>query len=155
MSRGLGYLKVETELRQTKRTAQVEAQPTDTLVHDQSTIRGYRIHMGVTVRTNEYPCFKLQRCLAPIEGDHPLTSMTEEECDGAIREDGLVWGTYIHGVFDEPRFRRAWINRARVRKGLPPLDYRVSRSVSSRLRGELDRWADHLFKNIDLSCLFR
>jgi adenosylcobyric acid synthase len=155
MSCGLGYLKVETELKQAKRTVQVEAMPTDTLVHDQSTVRGYQIHMGVTVRTNEYPCFKMQRCLAPIEGDHPLTSMTEEECDGAIREDGLVWGTYIHGVFDEPRFRRAWINRARVRKGLSPLDVCVSASVSSRLRGELDRWADHLAKNIDLSCLLR
>jgi adenosylcobyric acid synthase len=155
MSCGLGYLKVETELKQAKRTVQVEAMPTDTLVHDQSTVRGYQIHMGVTVRTNEYPCFKMQRCLAPIEGDHPLTSMTEEECDGAIREDGLVWGTYIHGVFDEPRFRRAWINRARVRKGLLPLDVCVSASVSSRLRGELDRWADHLAKNIDLSCLLR
>jgi adenosylcobyric acid synthase len=79
----------------------------------------------------------------------------EEHLDGASRKDGLVWGTYIHGVFDEPGFRRDWLNRARTRKGLAPLDAHVSKSVSSRLRGELDRWADHLSRNVDLSCLFR
>jgi adenosylcobyric acid synthase len=64
-----------------------------------------------------------------------------------------VWGTYIHGVFDEPHFRRAWLNRARVRKGFPLLDNHLSTSVTVRLQGELNRWADHLSRFIDLSRL--
>ena len=154
MSGGLGYLNTETELKQAKCTTQVEANPTDTLVHDQTTVRGYQIHMGVTLRGNERPCFRVRRCVTPVGGDHASTTPVEE-FDGAIRKDGLVWGTYIHGVFDEPTFRRAWLNRARARKRLPRLDLEASRSVTSRLQGELDRWADHLSGHVDLSCFFR
>lgn len=81
--------------------------------------------------------------------------MIDDDFDGAIRADGLVWGTYIHGVFDEPEFRRAWLNRARVRKGLPPLDLSLSILATSRLHGELDRWADHLSSHLDVSGLIR
>lgn len=153
ISSGLGYLDIKTELSKRKCTTQVEASPTDTLVPDQRIVRGYQVHMGVTVCRNEHPCFRLQRRVTSIGGDHPSTTVTEDTCDGAIRGDGLVWGTYIHGVFDEPHFRRAWLNRARVRKGLPPLDSHISTSVTARLQGELDRWADHLSRFVDLSCL--
>ncbi len=157
ISSGLGYLSIETELSQKKCTEQVEANPTDTLVADQTIVRGYQVHMGVTVYRNERPCFRLQRRVSPIGGAHSLTAVQEDSCDGAIREDGLVWGTYIHGVFDEPSFRRAWLNRARARKGLLPVGVHTSRSVTARLRGELDRWTDHLSRSLDmarlLSCL--
>ncbi|HMS83674.1 MAG TPA: cobyric acid synthase [Nitrospira sp.] len=152
-SRGLSYLSTKTELRPTKHTTQVEANPTDSLVHEQNTVRGYQVHMGSTVLIHERPCFRIQRGVVPMGGAHSIRVMTEDLFDGAIREDGLVWGTYIHGVFDEPHFRRAWLNRARLRKGFPPLDGHLSTSVTARLQGELDRWADHLSRSIDLSCL--
>ncbi|MBX3324780.1 MAG: cobyric acid synthase [Nitrospira sp.] len=153
ISSGLGYLDVETELGKKKCTMQVEAIPTDSLVSDQSIVRGYQVHMGVTVCRTEQPCFRIQRGVAPTGGDHALIPTTEKGCDGAIRKDGLVWGTYIHGVFDEPHFRRAWLNRARMRKGLSPLERHTSTLVTARLQGELDRWADHLSRSVDLSSL--
>ena len=152
-SSGLGYLDIETELHKRKCTEQVEANPTGTLVPDQSIVRGYQVHMGVTVHRNERPCFRLQRRITSTAGDYPSAAYTADRFDGAIREDGLVWGTYIHGVFDEPGFRRACVNRARLRKGLPPLDGCVSRAVMTQLRAELDRWADHLSQSADLSSL--
>jgi adenosylcobyric acid synthase len=63
---------------------------------------------------------------------------------------GLVWGTYIHGVFDEPGFRRAWLNRLRRRKGLPPLDISISLAATAQREHELDRWADHLEQYVNL-----
>ena len=42
--------------------------------------------------------------------------------DGAQDERGLVWGTYIHGLFDAREFRRGFLNALRARKGLPPLE---------------------------------
>jgi adenosylcobyric acid synthase len=153
--RGLEYLSTETELMHVKRTIQVEAIPTDAFVNDQSLVRGYQVHMGVTRRVNALPCFSVRRRSAmDDEGRLPITT-SEEEFDGAIREDGLVWGTYIHGVFDAPDFRRVWLNRARTRKELPPLDIQASQSVTSRLQGELDRWADHLAGHVDLSRFLR
>lgn len=153
MSGGLGYLNTETELKQAKCTTQVEASTEGVLVGGRILVRGYQIHMGVTRRMNELPCFRVRRHSAPDEKIHPSIAMSEEAFDGAIRKDGLVWGTYIHGVFDEPGFRRAWLNRARMRKGLPPLDELVSKAITVQSQGELDRWADHLSHTLDLSGL--
>lgn len=152
-SYGLGYLNTKTELTQTKRTAQVEAHPTHALVGDHSVVRGYHIHMGVTLRGNESPCFRVSRYVASNGETQSSPAPKEEVFDGAIRNDGLVWGTYIHGVFDESGFRRAWLNRARTRKGLPPLEEFTSAVVTDRLAGELDRWADHLSHHLDVSRL--
>ncbi len=153
ISAGFGYLAIETELGKTKRTIQVEADPAESLVQERSVVRGYHVHMGSTVRVHERPCFSMQRHGTQMEGDHPTMIGTEETDDGAIREDGLVWGTYIHGVFDAPHFRRAWLNRARVRKGFPPLEVHTSTSVTARLHTELDRWTDHFSQSVDLSGL--
>ena len=154
-STGLGYLNTETELKQAKCTTQVEASTEDGFVGDRTLVRGYQIHMGVTERGNELPCFRVHRHSVRHKEDRLTITTSEAEFDGAVRKDGLVWGTYIHGVFDEPGFRRVWLNRARLRKGLPPLDESVSKTVTTRSQGELDRWADHLSSTIDLSGLFR
>jgi len=105
--------------------------------------------------SRELACRGVHRSSVLSEDDHQSTAMQKEEFDGAIWHDGLVWGTYIHGVFDEPGLRRTWLNRARERKGLLPLDSHTSKSVTARSQGELDRWADHLSRNADLSCLLR
>lgn len=42
--------------------------------------------------------------------------------DGAISDDGLAFGTYLHGLFDSDAFTRALLNGLRQRKGLAPLD---------------------------------
>ncbi len=152
---GLGFLNIETTLTNIKYTLQVEAGPTADFMRERNPVRGYEIHMGVTRRVDELPSFRINRRSAPDSTVPSRTAESEECYDGAVRNDGLVWGTYIHGVFDEPGFRRAWLNRARVRKGLPPLDIHASKSATARLNGELDRWADHLSKHIDLSCLLR
>ncbi|MGZ8385536.1 MAG: cobyric acid synthase, partial [Nitrospira sp.] len=152
---GLGYLNTETALTNVKYTSQIEAHPMDFFSVGQSLVRGYQIHMGVTRRVNELPCFRVRRHSVLSEDGHQSLAAHTEEFDGAIRHDGLVWGTYIHGVFDEPGFYRAWLNRTRERKGLLPLDSHTSKSVTACLQGELDRWADHLSRNVDLSCLLR
>jgi adenosylcobyric acid synthase len=154
-SDGLGYLNTETELKLTKCTTRVEASAEAAFVRGQILVRGYQIHMGVTRRVNELPSFRVRRRSALGEDVRQSIAASQEECDGAIRKDGLVWGTYIHGLFDEPGFRRAWLNRVRMRKGLPPLDELVSKIVTVRAQGELDRWADHLSHHVDLSTLLK
>ncbi len=148
---GFGYLDTETELQLRKCTTQLEAQPVGWWMSDAVTVRGYQIHMGRTFRRNERPCFKIRRHVGKEEANE---GACEDEVDGAIRPDGLVWGTYIHGVFDQPGFRRLWLNRVRSKKGLPPLDIQASESVTTRLSAELDRWADHLRTHVNLIPLF-
>lgn len=149
---GFGLLDVSTVMMPVKTTSLVEAQSLHILEGVNSPIQGYYIHMGVTHRGKDGPCFQVfrsQNLSDPTDG--PLT----ESLDGAVNDTGLVWGTYIHGVFDQPDFRRAWLNRIRRRKGWEALDLDASESVSRRLEGELDRWADHVAKHLDLQPLFR
>jgi len=152
---GMGFLDVATELLPDKRTTQVEARPLLTNVAPDCTVSGYEIHMGLTSRGSVPPGFRiLRRSDEGLSQAGRHTEAEDEAADGACREDGLVWGTYIHGVFDRPGFRRQWLNRLRQRKGLHPLDRSVSEAVTARLRSSLDRWADHLQKHVQVERLF-
>jgi adenosylcobyric acid synthase len=51
----------------------------------------------------------------------------EGEVLGAGDVSGLVWGTYVHGLFDADEFRRWFVDRLRVRKGMEPLGGVVAR----------------------------
>ena len=42
---------------------------------------------------------------------------TERGDEGAVSENGRVWGTSIHGLFDQAEFRRGWLNRVRGQEG--------------------------------------
>ncbi len=152
---GMGFLDVVTELLPDKRTTQVEAQPLLGNVPPDSTVSGYEIHMGRTRRGSVPPSFLiLRRSGNGLSQEGPRAGDEDDAVDGACREDGLVWGTYIHGIFDQPGFRRQWLNRLRQRKGLHPLDRSVSEAVTTRLRSSLDRWADHLQKHVQVDRLF-
>lgn len=144
---GLGFLDVTTELLPQKITVQVEARPLCFQTPPECTVRGYEIHAGLTRRGASLPCFKVLR----RAGQKGVGEETEE---GAACQDRPIWGTSIHGLFDQPGFRRFWINRVRQRKGLPPSGAAVSEGVTARLRSALDLWADHLQKHLDVGRIF-
>ncbi|MBT3190556.1 MAG: cobyric acid synthase [Anaerolineae bacterium] len=60
-------------------------------------LRGYEIHMGRTESKSHF--------LEIIERNGKKVSVI----DGAISEDGKIWGCYIHGIFDNENFRHAWL----------------------------------------------
>jgi adenosylcobyric acid synthase len=158
-SKGLELLDVETELLAQKRTVQVRAHSLLGSWGTQSLVEGYEIHMGVTVRDNGVlPCFQIISHSETFPSPQPSSQEAREfqslGLDGAMSSDGLVWGTYIHGVFDQPGFRREWLNRVRVRKNLQALDVETSQAVSNRLVHAIDRWADHVGTYLDMQPIF-
>jgi adenosylcobyric acid synthase len=142
---GFGFLDVVTELTSKKITKQVEAIPLhfEMQLNEKNLVHGYEIHMGLTQRGRVASCFRIVRGHGSIDKDAPGYD------DGAISEGQRVWGTYIHGVFDNPGFRRSWLNRVRKRKGLAPLSEKTSENVSHRLSLAIDRWADHLAGHVN------
>ena len=95
---GLGFLECSTIFRSVKETARVEG------VHVESgaTVQGYEIHMGCT-QGNPGP--------RPLFRIHRRHGMAAEGYDGVASPDGRVWGTYLHGLFDNDGFRRWWLER--------------------------------------------
>ena len=147
---GLGLLDVATRLSLTKTTQVVEAVSLDVEPIRRLTSRGYFIHMGETSRLTGRPCFHVHP-VSDVVGDS--ASGGRDSLDGAVSDTGSIWGTYVHGVFDFPEFRRAWINRVRSRKELQPLPDSISQGISRSLDSQLDRWADHLQRHVNMSLL--
>ncbi|RPH76732.1 MAG: cobyric acid synthase [Nitrospiraceae bacterium] len=144
-SMGLGFLDIRTELDAPKICRQVRG---TSLLHDMeqhTPIRGYEIHMGRTSRGAVSPCFNIEA--SEIWGGFARGD------EGAASKSGRVWGTSIHGLFDQAEFRRGWLNRARGRMGLPPISFLESELVATQLRAELDRWADHLAQHVNMDAI--
>jgi adenosylcobyric acid synthase len=134
-------------LEKTKVTAQVEAEPVQSSefkVHNEEgrkTIKGYEIHMGKT--TGDVGLFRIRRLSSHSEFRSPHSEFVP---DGSSKEN--VWGTYIHGIFDNDHFRRDLINTLRFKRGYRPVDG-VTNYAQARDKA-LDRWADILKKHIDI-----
>lgn len=146
----LGLLNVSTELTRTKLVQVIEAESLEIEPARHLPVRGYFIHMGKTTGRDVRRCFRLHQRNGTIER---AESAEAGNMDGAVSDTGRIWGTYLHGVFDRSEFRRAWVNRARMRKGLSPLPDSVSQRISQSLHGQLDTWADHLQSHLNVTPL--
>jgi len=138
---GLGLLDVDTVLTTEKQTHQVAGTPLAGAVvlglAGVEQIAGYEIHMGVTtIGPLAQPLFQVAR----------HGGWGETFVDGAIAADGRVWGSYLHGLFDEAAVRHPLLDALRRRRGLQP----VARRTGPDLENELDRLADHLARHLNL-----
>ncbi|MGM0370256.1 MAG: cobyric acid synthase, partial [Bacillota bacterium] len=111
---GLGLLDIKTTLLEEKITAQVQAEikTEQMFAASQELISGYEIHMGQT---------KLGSQAKEV---FTITQRSDKQVsinDGACNSGGTIWGTYLHGIFDNDSLRREFINQLRVRKDLAPL----------------------------------
>jgi len=141
---GLGLLDVETVLLTEKETHQAEARLLSAAALAApgcvGTVSGYEIHMGETA-------------LGP--GAQPFAQLVRRSGsdvaipDGAVSSDGRVFGTYLHGIFDNHGFRTAFLNRIRREKGLP------TQSAESRVEDPFDLLAEHLERHLDIESLLR
>ncbi len=125
-STGLGLLDVETVLTPVKQLRRERA------VHAASgtAISGYHMHMGETVGPDRARPFAL----------------IGDAREGATAPSGRIMGTYLHGLFAEDGFRRAFLDRLGA---LPEagLDYEAG------IEDVLDRLAEHLERALDLDAL--
>jgi adenosylcobyric acid synthase len=146
MSIGLGFLDVTTELDTPKICRRVRALSLLHGMEQRMPVWGYEIHMGRTSRGAENPCFHIEST--------EISEASAKENEGAASKNGLIWGTSIHGLFDQAGFRRGWLNRVRARKGLAPISSHASELVTTLLRTELDRWADHLEQHLKMEGIY-
>lgn len=96
---GIGLLDVETTFFPEKITTQAKGEVLAGCFYDGMPaiqVGGYEIHMGKTrINSNVNPfAMIIDETGVPIRAD------------GAVSEDGKVWGTYLHGIFDHEIFNR-------------------------------------------------
>jgi len=144
-AQGLGILQVETELLMEKETHQALAyleEAGHALVPEcNGVLTGYEIHMGNTVATG--PARPFARIFRRGENSVSIN-------DGSVSGDGRAFGTYLHGIFDNVRFREMYLNRIRHEKGMP-----LRRgSEKAPEHDPFDQLAEHLEKHLDMEKLY-
>jgi adenosylcobyric acid synthase len=143
---GLGLLDLDTLFAPAKRTAQsvlrVNADAAQGLLEGTGGMRlqGYEIHMGQSRAVGAKP-------------PAPFALADDGAFDGAVAADGLVFGSYLHGIFDNTDFTRRLAQTLLRRKGLPPLsepdmDYAAFRQA------EYDRLAYLVERRLDMERLW-
>ncbi|WP_029352771.1 cobyric acid synthase [Bosea sp. 117] len=122
---GLGLIEVETVLAGAKRLVAVTGATADGVPFS-----AYEMHMGVTEGPGR------ARAFARIDG---------EGDEGAASADGLVCGTYAHGLFADDRQRAAWL--ARLGAGTSAVAYEAG------VEAALDALAAHLERHVRIDRL--
>ncbi|OYX22818.1 MAG: cobyric acid synthase CobQ, partial [Rhodobacterales bacterium 32-66-7] len=122
---GLGLLDVCTVMTADKRVTETTA------LHPASgtMVKGYEIHLGRT----EGP-----------DRARPMFTVKQQP-EGAGRPDGKVMGSYLHGMFTEDAFRRAFLASLGAAAG--------SVSYAATVEATLDKLADHLAMHVDCAGL--
>ncbi|UFS71798.1 cobyric acid synthase [Geomonas sp. RF6] len=140
---GLGLLDAETTMLEEKETHQVVARPTSAALAVSpaggAELSGYEIHMGHTVLGPE---------AEPFAAITARSGAAVEVLDGAVSADGRVFGTYVHGIFDNDDFRTAFLNQLRRKRGLS--EQRQAVPVVE----PFDLLADHMEKHLDMERIF-
>jgi adenosylcobyric acid synthase len=139
---GLGLLPIRTAMQALKVTSLAHGTLATTSLFGQSTpsvqLSGYEIHLGETTYLNHAePFANIVRGTTPAAHHH----------DGCVAADGCVFGTYLHGIFDQDGFRHAFINAARAFHQLAPAarleDWKTTREASlNRLAAEVEQALD-------------
>lgn len=141
----LGLLPVRTVLRAEKTVRRLRGSLRgNCFVRDGSSpasFHGYEIHVGETFYEPG------ARALADIQRHGTL----ESAADGAVNESGRVFGTYVHGFFDDDDFRHGFIRAARAAVDLAPTG-KFAR-VGAEREARIDRLANHLRQSLDMTLL--
>jgi cobyric acid synthase CobQ len=144
---GMGLLNVKTVFQKDKTTTQVKA----TIVDGSGileglegmTVEGYEIHMGTT----EY----LEGCIPYLKVDSVLGQQN-------IKIDGVrhnnVFGTYIHGIFDNMEFSTGLVNNLRKIKGLERHDS-TGLSFKEFKESQYDKLVDLLRESLDMEKIYK
>jgi adenosylcobyric acid synthase len=140
---GLALLDVVTTMRKVKQTHQVEARllpaGQELAPGGEALLTGYEIHMGETL-------------LGP--GARPFATIVKrsgrglEAGDGAVSGDGRIFGTYLHGIFDNHGFRTSLLNRLRRGKGL------AEQAGVVQPCDPFDSLAAHMEQHLDMARIF-
>ncbi len=104
---GLGLLPIRTMITDYKVTKQ--RQVTSNFPQSGLPVAGYEIHQGRS------------RLIEPDAITSNYNPLFDDPGLGLVDKDQLIWGSYLHGLFDNGAWRRAWLNRLRQQRGLKSL----------------------------------
>ncbi len=137
---GLGLLDVTTTFEQAKTRTRITGK-----IFDDSNlyqlnnleVEGYEIHMGVTKSLGDA---------------WPLIELSDGRIDGFRNEAGTVWGSYLHGIFDNEHLLFGLIHTIMKEKGINPSDNHLS--IAQYKEIQYNKLADLIRENVDMDYIY-
>ena len=126
---GLGLLPLETVLKPEKTLRRTTGRETGGLP-----VSGYEIHHGET----------------SADSDAVVTQVRDDGTPVGFGSE-RIFTTYLHGIFDDDRYRRAFLDRIRLSRGLPAIGKILVRCDTERV---LDELADHVRSRVDMKQIY-
>lgn len=108
-------------------------------------VSGYELHQGRTQ-------FSFPE--AQEDPDPGFQFLFEDPSLGVVDSRQSLWGTYLHGIFDNGPWRRAWLNRLRQQRGLGSLPTGIPNYREHR-EAILTALADDIGQHLDLTPLIQ
>lgn len=127
---GFGVIDAVTELKQPKLVRRTRGR----FLASKIPVTGYEIHLGRTRYAEHSPLL-----VVDVDG--------EQVVEGVLDASRRIWGTYLHGVFDQAPARQAflrWIEPSFSERDIGP-------DRSEWIERELDTFAAHIREHIDWS----
>ncbi len=142
---GLGLLDIVTKFAPEKSTRQVRAR----VVSDQGLLAetkgqelvGYEIHMGQTQCEERFNAFQV----------YETPQGAADYSDGTLDARGTTLGTYMHGLFHNTSFRRAFLNALRQRWGLPE----IRGDSAAGKEPQYDRLAETVRRSLNMAEIYK
>jgi len=144
---GLGLLPIRTIMQADKVTRNVTGDMVERVLFGQpvanSKLSGYEIHIGQTI----YQAGAMR--FATLSAS---SGSSESGIDGCVSADTRIFGTYLHGLFDDDGFRHQFLCAARA---FHKLTVPVEIHLWKQLREEsLNRLAREVEKALDMETIF-
>jgi len=137
---GLNLLPIKTNFGEIKHTSQREERvswPTS------QNLKGFEMHYGESDLINNK--------------NSDIISLFKNSSLGWViekKDKSFIGGTYLHGIFENDKWRRQWINKIRQKKGLNHLKINEENNIDKREK-LLDLLTDAFEKNINIDILIK
>ena len=130
---GLGFFENKTEWTEYRKKV---VQDEGTLIKTGEPVTGYEIHMGMSDIVED-PLFEIA---------NPGQKEIMEE--GSVREDEKLFGTYLHGVFDKPAFRKYFMSF--IEHDGVPVKMEEVRDYDDLLENSIETLAESFERGLDM-----
>ena len=141
---GRGLLDIDTVFEKDKTTIQTKAfvKSDDEIIldaMDRMSIEGYEIHMGSTTYG---------------EDSLPFVMREDGETIGVSNKEGKIYGTYLHGIFDNGVFCDALIQGLKKKKGLAYQNFQKNIDFKDFKETQYEKLDELMRANIDISAIY-
>ena len=138
--RGMGLLNTRTRFEKAKTRTQIRGRVTEDAFLEELSgceVEGYEIHMGRTEN---------------LGGCRETIRLEDGRTDGLCDPEGLVFGTYLHGIFDTGEAASALVGRLMEKKGIERGSW--SFDPEEHKRQEYDKLADLIRNSLNMDRIY-